>query len=145
MIPLSCWLSCSIQGTDVTLPYILSDNMVLQRDIPVSIWGWAKPGEKVTVAILKQKVSVKADAKGEWKAKLNPLPAGGPFEVTITGKNTIILKNILAGDVWVCSGQSNMEFPFHSQGGVLTELPWKQPGTVILCSKAYQHAVAEYG
>ena len=96
---------------EVTLPYILSDNMVLQRDIPVNIWGWAKPGEKVTVAVMKQKVSVKADKKGEWKVKLNPLPAGGPFEITITGKNTIVLKNVLAGDVWVCSGQSNMEFP----------------------------------
>jgi sialate O-acetylesterase len=102
--------SLAIQA-EVTLPFILSDNMVLQRDIPVNIWGWAKPGEKVTVTVLKQKVSVKTDAKGEWKVKLNPLPAGGPFDITITGKNTIVLKNILAGDVWVCSGQSNMEFP----------------------------------
>ncbi len=96
---------------EVTLPYILSDNMILQREIPVNIWGWAKPGERVTVTVLKQKVSVKADARGEWKVKLNPLTAGGPFDITIAGKNTIVLKNVLAGDVWVCSGQSNMEFP----------------------------------
>ncbi len=96
---------------EITLPYILSDNMVLQRDIPVNIWGWANPGEKVTVAVSSQKLSVRTDAKGEWKVTLTPLPAGGPYEITITGKNTIVLKNILAGDVWVCSGQSNMEFP----------------------------------
>ncbi len=95
----------------VTLPYILSDNMVLQRDIPVNIWGWAEPGEKVTVTVFNQKVSVKTGPKGEWKVKLSPLAAGGPFDITIKGKNTIVLKNILAGDVWVCSGQSNMEFP----------------------------------
>jgi len=96
---------------DVTLPYILADNMVLQRDIPVNIWGWAKPGEKVTVMMLNQKVTVKAGAGGDWKVQLKPLPVGGPFDMTISGKNTIVLKNILIGDVWVCSGQSNMEWP----------------------------------
>jgi sialate O-acetylesterase len=96
---------------EVTLPYIIGDNMVLQRDIPVNIWGWAGPGESVTVMMNGQKVSVATDKTGAWKARLNPLPAGGPFEMTISGKNRIILRNILVGDVWVCSGQSNMEWP----------------------------------
>ncbi len=96
---------------DVTIPYILSDNMVLQRDVPVNIWGWAKPGEKVTVTIGSQKLSAKANKNGEWKVQLKPNPAGGPFELTIKGKNTIALKNILYGDVWLCGGQSNMEWP----------------------------------
>lgn len=96
---------------DVSIPYILSDNMVLQRDVPVNIWGWAKPGEKVTVTIGLQKVSAKADKKGDWKVQLKPNQAGGPFELTIKGKNTITLKNILYGDVWLCGGQSNMEWP----------------------------------
>jgi sialate O-acetylesterase len=96
---------------EVSLPYIFSDNMVLQRDIPLTVWGWAKPGERVTVVIQGQKVSVRTPTAGNWKVKLNAIPAGGPFEMTITGKNTIMLKNILAGDVWICSGQSNMEFP----------------------------------
>ncbi len=96
---------------EVTLPYILSDNMVLQRDVPVNIWGWANPGEKVTVTVLRSESFSQDQSKGEWKVKLNPLAAGGPFEMTIKGKNTIVLKNILAGDVWVCSGQSNMECP----------------------------------
>ena len=109
-----CFLFFFLAGgiqAEVTLPYVLSDNMVLQRDIPVNIWGWANPGEKVTVTVLNQKVSVKTNSKGEWKVKLESLAAGGPFDMTIKGKNTIVLKNILAGDVWVCSGQSNMEFP----------------------------------
>lgn len=102
-----------LQGmnAEVTLPWIFSDNMVLQRDIPINVWGWAKSGERITVAIQGQKVSTRSTSRGEWKVKLNPIAAGGPFEMTITGKNTIVLKNILAGDVWICSGQSNMEFP----------------------------------
>jgi sialate O-acetylesterase len=96
---------------EITLPYVLSDNMVLQRDLPVNIWGWARPGEKVTVMISGQKVSVKTGKNGEWKVQLKPIPAGGPYEMTIKGKNSIVLKNILAGDVWVCGGQSNMEWP----------------------------------
>jgi sialate O-acetylesterase len=96
---------------NVTLPWILSDNMVLQRDIPVNIWGWADPGEKVTVTFNGQKVSAKAAKNGEWKVQLKPLATGGPFELNVKGKNNLVLKNILVGDVWVCGGQSNMEWP----------------------------------
>ncbi len=96
---------------EVRLPYILSDNMVMQRDIPVNIWGWADPGEKVSISIYNQKVSTRASKDGKWKAQLKPLKAGGPFELMVKGKNTIVLKNILVGDVWVCGGQSNMEWP----------------------------------
>jgi sialate O-acetylesterase len=103
---LNLWVSA-----EVKLPYILSDNMVLQRDIPINIWGWANPGEKVTIAFRDQKISVKTTKIGEWKAQLQPVTAGGPFELTVKGKNTIVLKNILVGDVWVCGGQSNMEWP----------------------------------
>jgi sialate O-acetylesterase len=101
----------ALSRSEVKLPYILSDNMVLQRDLPVNIWGWANPGEKVTVTFSNQKLSAKAGKTGEWKVQLKPLTAGGPFEMTIKGKNTIVLKNILIGDVWVCGGQSNMEWP----------------------------------
>jgi sialate O-acetylesterase len=111
MIPVMVLLVSHKMTANVTLPYILSDNMVLQRDVPVHIWGWADPGEKVSVAIHGQKVSVKAGINGEWMVKLQPLPAGGPYELAVKGKNTLVLKNILAGDVWVCSGQSNMEWP----------------------------------
>ncbi len=99
---------------EVRLPSFLTDNMVLQRDIPVNIWGWANPGEKITVQFNGQKVSIKADAEGKWKLQLNPTKAGGPYEIHVKGKNEIILKNILFGDVWVCGGQSNMEWTLQS-------------------------------
>ncbi len=110
-IPLSFLLTTAALRAEVTLPYILSDNMVLQRDVPVTLWGWAKAGEKVTVMLQGQQVSTKTAKDGTWKVTLKPLAAGGPFELTIKGKNTLVLKNILAGDVWVCGGQSNMEWP----------------------------------
>jgi sialate O-acetylesterase len=94
---------------DVTLPRILDNNMVLQRNMPLPIWGWAAPGEEVTVSIAGQKVSAKADALGHWQLKLAPLTASSkPLEMKVAGKNTITLTNILVGEVWVCSGQSNM-------------------------------------
>lgn len=101
-------LNLNVWG-EVRLPYILSDNMVLQRRLPVNVWGWARPGERVSVTFNNQKVSAKAAKDGTWKVQLAPLAAGGPFEMTINGKNAITLKNILVGDVWVCGGQSNME------------------------------------
>lgn len=111
LLAMPLFFATSAARAEVSLPYILSDNMVLQRDVPLTLWGWAKPGEKVTVLLQGQQVSAKTNAAGEWKVKLNPLAAGGPFELTIKGRNTLVLKNILAGDVYVCSGQSNMEWP----------------------------------
>lgn len=111
LMPLMTLLLQAALYAEVTLPFILSDNMVIQREVPVNIWGWAKPGEKVTVVFEGQKVTTKAGSNGEWKVKLQPFAAGGPFEMTVSGKNMLVLKNILVGDVWVCSGQSNMEWP----------------------------------
>ncbi len=95
---------------EVKLPKVIGSNMVLQRDQEVKIWGWATAGEKVTVSFNGQKVSAKTDKAGKWMVILYPMKAGGPFEMIIKGKNTIILSNILLGDVWICSGQSNMEW-----------------------------------
>ena len=99
---------------EVRLPSILSDNMVLQREIILNIWGWAKPGEKVLINFNNQKETTRAGNDGKWKVQLKPMHAGGPYEMTIKGSNEIVLKNILIGDVWVCSGQSNMEFPLNN-------------------------------
>lgn len=94
---------------DVTLPRILDNNMVLQRDIPLPVWGWAEPGEEVTVSIAGQELSTKANDQGRWQVRLAPLAASSePLEMTVAGKNQIKLQNILVGEVWVCSGQSNM-------------------------------------
>ena len=95
---------------EVKTAAIIGDNMCLQQGVPAPLWGTADPDEQVTVAFLEQKKSATADKEGNWKVTLDPLKAGGPFEMTITGKNTISIKNILVGEVWVCSGQSNMEF-----------------------------------
>lgn len=96
---------------DVSLPEIISDNMVLQRNEPVRIWGWGDKNEHVTVEFNSQKKSVKTNKEGQWELFLDPMQAGGPFEMQISGKNDIALSNILIGEVWICSGQSNMEWP----------------------------------
>ncbi len=94
---------------DVSIADIFSDNMVLQRNLNVKVWGNADPGEKLSVSFNGQELKTKADKKGLWSVVLEPMKAGGPFEMTIRGKNEIVLKNILIGDVWICSGQSNMQ------------------------------------
>ncbi len=93
------------------LPAIIGDNMVLQRDMPLPIWGWADKGEEVTVSIAGQTKTTKADDNGRWKVVLDKLDVGQPLEMTVKGSsgNTITIKNVLVGEVWVCSGQSNME------------------------------------
>ncbi|NQU10931.1 hypothetical protein HQ590_09085 [bacterium] len=88
------------------------DNMVLQRDIKVPVWGWADPGETVTVSFRKQVVKVTAGTNGYWKAVLAPLKAGGPDDLVISGSSKVTYQNVLVGDVWVCGGQSNMWRPF---------------------------------
>jgi len=92
---------------DVKLPAVVSDGMVLQQGIDVPIWGWADDGEQVTVAIQGQKVSAVTKG-GMWSLKLKPLKAGGPYTLSIAGKNRFEFKNVLVGEVWICSGQSNM-------------------------------------
>jgi len=100
----------SLRG-EVKLPSLISDGMVLQQGMKVNIWGTADPGEQVTVTLGDQRVTGTADSAGRWKVKLGPLNAGGPFTMTIAGKNTITLHDVLVGEVWICSGQSNMEMP----------------------------------
>jgi sialate O-acetylesterase len=91
---------------------LIADGMVLQRDMKAPIWGTADKGETVSVEIQGQKVSATAE-DGKWLVRLDNLKAGGPFEMTIAGTNTIHFKNVYVGDVWVCSGQSNMEWPLN--------------------------------
>jgi sialate O-acetylesterase len=94
---------------DVKLPALISDGMVLQQGGRVPLWGWADEGETVTVQFQGQKVSATAEG-GKWTLYLKPLRAGGPFTLTVAGKNRIELKNVLVGEVWVASGQSNMQW-----------------------------------
>jgi sialate O-acetylesterase len=99
-------------AAEVKLPAIFSDNCVLQRDTGgVAVWGWADPGEEVTVSVAGKSAKATPDREGKWLAKLPALPAGGPFDMTVRGKNTLKVNNVLVGEVWLCSGQSNMEMP----------------------------------
>ncbi len=90
------------------LPKLISEGMVLQRDVKIKIWGWASPGERVTVAFNKKNYKTKAAASGDWFLYLPPTKAGGPYSITITAGNTVTVNDVLFGDVWFCSGQSNM-------------------------------------
>jgi sialate O-acetylesterase len=108
---------------DVKLPAIISDNMVLQAGATLPIWGWADAGEQVTVTLGDQKKTATPADGGKWMVKLDPVKAGGPVEMTIAGKNSIAIKNILVGEVWVCSGQSNMEWTVANAHNVTEEAP----------------------
>ncbi len=100
-------LSICVHG-NVKLPVLVSDGMVLQRDSKINIWGWGSPGEKVRIKFNNKTFSAVTDSKGNWIIALPPMKAGGPYFMEVKGDNLIIIKNILIGDVWFCSGQSNM-------------------------------------
>ena len=103
-------LLAGLTRADVRLPNVFDDHMVLQREMEVPVWGWAEPGEKVTVEFSGQVVSATADKDGKWRAKLTPLQTSAEGrEFKVAGKNTIVLKDVLVGEVWLCGGQSNME------------------------------------
>ena len=93
---------------EVSLAKMFSDQMVLQADAVVPVWGWADAGEEVSVSIAGQTKTAKADGKGEWQVTLDPLKAGEVGAMTVKGKNTITITDVLAGEVWLASGQSNM-------------------------------------
>ncbi len=93
---------------NVKLPALFSDHMVLQSGERVSVWGWAKPEEKITVEISGQQLATVADAKGYWRVPLEPLKSGSHLTLTVQGANRIVVKDVLAGEVWLGSGQSNM-------------------------------------
>ncbi|MDR2499441.1 MAG: family 43 glycosylhydrolase [Tannerellaceae bacterium] len=104
------WISFGAEQLleDVRLPRLVADGMVLQRDQPISLWGWIMPGKEVVVDFNKNKYYGTANGKGEWSIQLPPQKAGGPYSININNRE---LKNILFGDVWLCAGQSNMETP----------------------------------
>lgn len=105
-------LGLSAVHANVTMPNIFNSNMVLQREKDVPVWGWASPGEKVSLKFREQNLEATADASGKWQTKLAPMSAGGPFKMEVRGKsNTLVFENVLVGEVWLCSGQSNMQWP----------------------------------
>jgi len=126
------FLFAGIAGADVRLPAVIGDSMVLQQGQPVPIWGWAEDGEKVTVKFGTQTVTADT-AGGKWMVKLSPLTASDkPAEMTISGKNSITLKDILVGEVWVCSGQSNMEWSVNASANPKEEIANAKHPTIRL-------------
>lgn len=109
---------------EVRLPAVFGSHMVLQRRKPVPVWGWAEAGEKVTVALNKQTKTTKAGKDGKWRVTLDAMEAGGPYQLLVKGKSsTVTFDDVMAGEVWICSGQSNMEWPLSAAANAKTEIP----------------------
>ncbi|HMH21792.1 MAG TPA: sialate O-acetylesterase [Puia sp.] len=129
-------ISTLIGSANVSLPKIFSSNMLLQRDKPVKVWGWADAGESITVAFNGQTLGTKAGKNGEWQVILAAMKYGGPFEMKITGKNDLQFTNVLIGDVWICSGQSNMEWLLRNTNDAAREIQGSQyPGIRLITVK----------
>ncbi len=106
----SCLAFANFAQAEVSLPSIFSSHMVLQQKMPVKVWGWAEPGEKVTVTLGDAKAEATGGADKKWKVEVACPAVGGPYALTVEGKNKIELTDILVGEVWVASGQSNMQW-----------------------------------
>lgn len=126
-------LSTPLQA-EVRLPKVFGDHMVLQRQLPIQVWGWADPEEAVTVTLAKQTASTKADAEGRWALTLEALEAGGPLELKVIGKNTVVVEDILVGEVWLCSGQSNMQWSVDAVANAQAEMAAANHPTLRLFS-----------
>jgi len=124
LIAVIFWAAANSLWADVKMPAIFGDHMVLQQEATVPVWGTADPGEKVTVTVGTESASATAGADGKWLVKLPALPPGtAALTVTVAGKNKLTFSDVLVGDVWVCSGQSNMEFGFGGAHNAATEGP----------------------
>ncbi len=115
-------LSAVDSFADITLPRLLGDGVILQRDKPLTLWGWADEGEEVRVKFAGKELST-VTKDGRWSVTFPAFKAGGPYELTVTGKNQLRRNNILLGDVWIAAGQSNMELP-------LNRVKYKYPGLI---------------
>ncbi len=150
-------LSTGVTFADVSLPPVFSDHLVLQRGMAAPIWGTASPNEKITLEFRRQTKTTTADADGKWMVKLDPLEAGGPDTLTVKGNNTIVLNDVLVGEVWLGSGQSNMQIftssftgntldprlstvPDHNLEGVISAAPY--PNIRIIASAANNKPLA---
>ncbi len=125
LIAISVLFSCKVSGPpaqNISLPAIFGDNMVLQRGVPLTLWGRANHDGLVTVEIAGQKKAVLADENDRWRIRLRPLKAGGPHTLKIFGADTTTFENVLVGEVWLCSGQSNMEWTVRNSNDAQREM-----------------------
>ncbi|MDQ8187915.1 sialate O-acetylesterase [Pelagicoccus sp. SDUM812002] len=124
-LTLALIVACAIAnplGAKLSVPNVFTDHMVLQRDQANPIWGSSTPNDDITVTLAGNVISTRADRDGSWRAKLPPLPAGGPHTLSIKGSDFIEINDVLVGEVWFCSGQSNMEWPLISSYGAEVEI-----------------------
>ncbi|HEX7297331.1 MAG TPA: sialate O-acetylesterase [Pyrinomonadaceae bacterium] len=110
-MPFFILIAADVVWCDVRVPSIIGDNMVLQQGVKLRIWGSANPGERITIEFAKKSANTIAGPQGRWEAWIGPFKAGGPYNLILKGTNVLTIKNVLIGEVWVCSGQSNMEWP----------------------------------
>lgn len=112
LVALSAWLAAlRADAADKPLVHpLFTDHMVLQRDLPSPVWGWTGPGREIRVSLAGKTATARADQSGRWQVKLGPFSAGGPHTLRIEGPQTVVVQDVLFGDVWICSGQSNMEW-----------------------------------
>ena len=120
-VVLSSLVLCGLSA-EVTLPSLFTDHMVIQRDMPVHVWGRGEPGERVTVQFDGAERAAVTSERGTWSVYLPPVAAGGPFELAVRGANSLTLRDVLVGDVWVGSGQSNMEMAVGSVKDAAAEI-----------------------
>jgi len=121
---LICFLSLISPGwADPLLPHLFSDHMVLQREREIPVWGKADPGERIEVRLLEHTAATIANTAGDWSVRLPAMHAGGPFTLAVAGKKTVIIKDVMVGEVWIGSGQSNMAFTLSRSTGSAEEIP----------------------
>jgi sialate O-acetylesterase len=119
-----CVFACGLRcWADPVLPTLISDHMVLQQGREIHIWGKADAGEKIAVSLAGHSAAATADAGHHWSVRLPALPAGGPFTLTVQGNKTIEVRDVMIGEVWIASGQSNMTFSLDGSEGAATEVP----------------------
>ncbi|MBQ1697627.1 MAG: hypothetical protein II075_07060 [Bacteroidales bacterium] len=125
-------LSVASANANVRLPHIFSDHMMLQQQSTCPIWGWASPGEKISIkGSWGAETITETDADGKWNARITTKKFGGPYTITITGNNTVVINDVLIGEVWLASGQSNMEIPL---------MGWQPQDTILGAYKTIQNA-----
>ncbi|MCA9052224.1 MAG: hypothetical protein KDA75_00230 [Planctomycetaceae bacterium] len=124
-LTLACWWSCSVAGLAADLPFLhplFTEHMVLQHGRENPVWGWTQPGATVRVGLQGKTVQATAGEDGKWMAKLPPLVAGGPWQMDVRGPQQVSVKDVLVGEVWICSGQSNMEWPVQAANNPENEI-----------------------
>lgn len=116
-------IACVQASAQIRLPRLISDGMILQRNKPIQLWGYGSPGEKVSLVFKKTTYTAITGKDGNWKLILPAQPAGGPFELSFSATNSVVVKDVLFGDVWICAGQSNMELPLYRVQDFYGSLP----------------------